>query len=77
MRELIDERAWLTAFRFPVHTPDLNPAEGIWAHSRTSLGSLVPCLVDVGQGGEDLPVGGVAPDVGPRPARRRVRTAGA
>ncbi|WP_406446908.1 transposase [Streptomyces sp. NBC_01613] len=37
MRELIGKRPWLTAFRFPTYTPDLNPAEGVWAHLKNSL----------------------------------------
>ncbi|WP_405891402.1 hypothetical protein [Streptomyces sp. NBC_00133] len=28
MRELIAARSWLTVFRLPSYTPDLNPAEG-------------------------------------------------
>nr|WP_228472851.1 transposase [Streptomyces cyaneochromogenes] len=31
MRELTGKRPWLTAFRFPTYTPDLNPAEGVGA----------------------------------------------
>ncbi|MEU5049102.1 transposase [Streptomyces sp. NPDC021096] len=36
----------LTAFRFPSYTPDLNPAEGMWAHLKHSLGNLAPCGTD-------------------------------
>ncbi|WP_331768064.1 transposase [Embleya sp. NBC_00896] len=43
MRELIDARAWLTVFRFPTYAPDLNPAEGVWAHLKHSLGNLAAC----------------------------------
>ncbi|MEU6325229.1 hypothetical protein ABZ856_49225, partial [Streptomyces sp. NPDC047009] len=32
----------LTVFRFPACTPDLNPAEGVWAHLKNSLGNLAP-----------------------------------
>ncbi|MFH9424966.1 IS630 family transposase [Streptomyces sp. NPDC017529] len=46
MRELIDQRAWLTVYRFPSYTPDLNPAEGIWAQLKSSLGNLAPCSID-------------------------------
>jgi transposase len=46
MRELIEARAWLTVFRFPTYTPDLNPAEGVWAHLKNSLGNLAPCSLD-------------------------------
>lgn len=37
MRELIGKRPWLTVFRFPTYTPDLNPAEGVRAHLTKSL----------------------------------------
>jgi putative transposase len=46
MRELIEARSWLTVFRFPSYTPDLNPAEGLWAHLKNSLGNLAPCSLD-------------------------------
>ncbi|HET6355437.1 MAG TPA: transposase [Streptomyces sp.] len=46
MRELIGKRPWLTVFRFPTYTPDLNPAEGVWAHLKKSLGNLAPCSID-------------------------------
>ncbi|GAA3033847.1 putative transposase [Streptomyces olivoverticillatus] len=47
MRELIGRRsAWLTVFRFPSYSPDLNPAEGVWAHLKRSLGNLAPCSTD-------------------------------
>lgn len=46
MRELIAARQWLTVFRFPSYTLDLNPAEGVWAHLKNSLGNLVPCGID-------------------------------
>ncbi|MFF4731745.1 transposase [Streptomyces mirabilis] len=46
MRELIGSRPWLTVFRFPTYSPDLNPAEGVWAHLKKSLGNLAPCSID-------------------------------
>ncbi|MPY38919.1 hypothetical protein FNH04_02835 [Streptomyces phyllanthi] len=46
MRELIGKRPWLTLFRFPTCTPDLNLAEGVWAHLKKSLGNLAPCSID-------------------------------
>ncbi|MEU9290019.1 hypothetical protein AB0D57_36550 [Streptomyces sp. NPDC048275] len=45
-RELIGNRPWLTVFRFPTYTPDLNPAEGVWGHLMKSLGNLAPCSID-------------------------------
>ncbi|MFI6340728.1 transposase [Streptomyces sp. NPDC050535] len=42
----IGKRPWLTVFRFPTYTPDLNPAEGVWAHLKKSLGNLAPCSID-------------------------------
>ncbi len=33
-------------FRFPSYIPDLNPAEGVWAHLKNSLGNLAPCGID-------------------------------
>ncbi|MFE7760382.1 transposase [Streptomyces sp. NPDC057438] len=38
-------RAWL-AVRFRTYTPDLNPAEGVRAHLKNSLGNLTPCSID-------------------------------
>lgn len=29
--------------RFPTDAPDLNPAEGVWAHLKHSLGNLAAC----------------------------------
>ncbi|MFI1204022.1 transposase [Streptomyces sp. NPDC020883] len=46
MRELIEARSWLTVFRFPSYTPDLNPAEGVWAHLKNNLANLAPCSID-------------------------------
>ncbi|MEY9969342.1 hypothetical protein ABIA33_007430 [Streptacidiphilus sp. MAP12-16] len=37
MRELLAARHWLTVFRLPPYSPDLNPAEGVWAHLKKSL----------------------------------------
>ncbi|MCX5233216.1 IS630 family transposase [Streptomyces sp. NBC_00233] len=46
MRELIEARsAWLTVFRLPPYTPDLNPAEGVWAHLKKSLANLAACTI--------------------------------
>ncbi|GAA2766502.1 hypothetical protein GCM10010103_55430 [Streptomyces paradoxus] len=42
MRELIEKRPWLAVYRFPTYTPDLNPAEGVWAHLKKSLGQSGP-----------------------------------
>ncbi|WP_308298705.1 transposase [Streptomyces sp. GESEQ-35] len=46
MRELIEKRPWLAVYRFPAYTPDLNPAQGVWAHLKKSLGNLAPCSID-------------------------------
>ena len=46
MRELIAARTWLTVIRLPAYAPDLNPAEGVWAHLKKSLGNLTPCSID-------------------------------
>ncbi|MER6076644.1 transposase [Streptomyces sp. NPDC001817] len=46
MRELIATRSWLTAFRLPAYAPDLNPAEGVWAHLKKSLANLAPHTTD-------------------------------
>ena len=44
MRELLEARStWLTVFRLPPYTPDLNPAEGVWAHLKKSLANLAAC----------------------------------
>ncbi|MDX3764001.1 transposase [Streptomyces sp. AK02-04a] len=43
---VIEARQGLTVFRFPAYPPDLNPAEGVWAHLKNSLGNLAPCSLD-------------------------------
>nr|WP_329528720.1 transposase [Streptomyces sp. NBC_01462] len=40
MREMIDERNWLTVFLRPAYSPELNPVEGLWAHVKRSLANL-------------------------------------
>jgi putative transposase len=37
---------WLTVFRLPAYTPELNPVEGVWANLRNSLGNLAACTTD-------------------------------
>ena len=39
-------RDWLTVGRLPAYAPELNPAEGVWAHLKNSLGNLAPGTVD-------------------------------
>ncbi|QFZ20588.1 hypothetical protein EKG83_27100 [Saccharothrix syringae] len=46
MRALIDKRTWLTVFRLPSYAPELNPAEGVWAHLKRSLANLAPFTID-------------------------------
>ncbi|MEV0444569.1 transposase [Streptomyces spectabilis] len=47
MPELLEKRtAWLTVFRFPPYTPDMSPAEGVWANLKNSLGNLAACTTD-------------------------------
>ncbi|MEU1409757.1 transposase [Streptomyces sp. NPDC005728] len=47
MRELLQARsAWLTVFRLPPYPPDLNPAEGVWAHLKKTLANLAACTTD-------------------------------
>nr|WP_149831002.1 transposase [Streptomyces tailanensis] len=46
MRELIAERDWLTVFPLPAHSPDLNPAEWVWAHVKRSPANLAVVALD-------------------------------
>ncbi|MEW1914911.1 transposase [Kitasatospora sp. NPDC085895] len=47
MRELLAARSsWLTVFHLPPYAPDLNPAEGVWAHLKKSLGNLAARTLD-------------------------------
>jgi putative transposase len=47
MRQLLAKRKkWLTVFRLPAYTPELNPAEGVWANLKNSLGNLAACTTD-------------------------------
>ncbi|MGW7486934.1 IS630 family transposase [Streptomyces sp. NPDC054786] len=46
MRELIDQRDWLTVFLLPAYSPDLNPVEGVWAHIKHSLANLSVMALD-------------------------------
>ncbi|QCX82437.1 hypothetical protein C9F11_44320 (plasmid) [Streptomyces sp. YIM 121038] len=45
-RLLTAREDWLTAFRLPAYAPDLNPAEGVWAHLKKSLGHLAAGTTD-------------------------------
>ncbi|MFF3632219.1 transposase [Streptomyces sp. NPDC002164] len=46
MRELIDQREWLTVFLLPAYSPDLNPVEWVWAHVKHSLANLAVVALD-------------------------------
>lgn len=46
MRELIDQREWPAMFLLPAGSPDLNPAEWVWAHVRRSLANLAVVALD-------------------------------
>ena len=46
MRALIATRSWLTVFRLPPYAPELNPAEGVWSHSKRSLANLAARTTD-------------------------------
>ncbi|MER7469011.1 transposase [Streptomyces sp. NPDC097981] len=46
MRQVIDEREWLTVFLLPAYSPDLNPVEGVWAHVKRSLANLAVVALD-------------------------------
>ncbi|MFF9570046.1 transposase [Streptomyces sp. NPDC014685] len=47
MRELLARwKVWLTVFRLPAYAPELNPAEGVWANLRNTLGNLAACTTD-------------------------------
>lgn len=46
MRSLIAGRSWLIVHRFPTYAPELNPAEGIWAHCKRSIANLAPRTTD-------------------------------
>jgi hypothetical protein len=40
MRGPIEAWQWLTVFRFPAHTPGLNPADDVWVQLKNNLGNL-------------------------------------
>jgi putative transposase len=47
MRELLAARGqWLTVFRLPAYAPDLNPAEGVWAHLKKTPANLAAGTTD-------------------------------
>lgn len=46
MRELIEQRAWLTVFLLPAYSPNLNPVEWVWAHVKHSLANLAVVTLD-------------------------------
>ncbi|MFC8368311.1 transposase [Streptomyces sp. NPDC057239] len=46
MGQLIAERAWLTVFLLPAHSPGLNPVEWVWAHVKRSLANLAVVALD-------------------------------
>lgn len=45
LRELIDEREWLTVFLLPAYSPGL-PVEGVWAHVKHSLANPAVIALD-------------------------------
>ena len=47
MRRFCDARAdWLTVVQLPAYAPELNAAEGVWAHVKRDLGNLLVGTVD-------------------------------
>ena len=46
MKRLITARPWLTVLLLPAYAPELNPVEGLWAHSKRSLANLVAGTLD-------------------------------
>lgn len=46
MRQLTDDREWLTVFLLPAYSPDLNPVEWVWAHVKHSLANLAVMALD-------------------------------
>jgi transposase len=46
MKQMIAARTWLTVFLLPAYAPELNPVEGLWAHSKRSLANLAAGTVD-------------------------------
>ncbi|MFE7659312.1 transposase [Streptomyces celluloflavus] len=46
MRELIDQREYLTVFLLPAYSPDPNPVEDEWAHIKHSLANLAVVALD-------------------------------
>ncbi len=47
MRRFLDAHpTWLTVVRLPAYAPELNAAEGVWAHMKRCLGNLTACSVD-------------------------------
>ncbi|MFI5681322.1 transposase [Streptomyces cellulosae] len=46
MRQLIDQREWLTVFLLPAYSPDLNPVEWVRAHVERSLANLAVMALD-------------------------------
>lgn len=46
MRTLIAHRDWLHVIQLPAYAPDLNPTEGVWSHTKRSLGNLAVTNVD-------------------------------
>jgi putative transposase len=46
MRRRIAARDWVTVFQLPSYAPELNPTEGMWAHTKKSLTNLAPCSTD-------------------------------
>jgi putative transposase len=47
MRRFIDAYpTWLSVVRLPAYAPNLNAAEGVWAHMKRGLGNLAACGID-------------------------------
>lgn len=56
MREFLTTYTdWLSVLPLPAYAPELNPAEGVWAHLKSRLGTLASCGLDPLTGMIDKP----------------------
>lgn len=46
MAAFVAAHDWLTVVQLPAYAPELNPAEGIWAHLKRDLGNLAARSLD-------------------------------
>ncbi|MBH1937564.1 transposase [Streptomyces sp. AV19] len=46
MKQLTEQRPWLTVYQLPAYAPEFNPVEAVWSHLKRSLANLAKHGID-------------------------------